>query len=64
MCAFSSTFDDSITMADICLVPQVFNAARFDCPVEDYPLVRGIFERCMRLDAFRTTQPGTQPDAF
>jgi maleylacetoacetate isomerase len=57
-------FGDSITMADICLVPQVFNAARFDCPVDDYPLIRGIFERCMQLDAFRTTQPGTQPDAF
>jgi maleylacetoacetate isomerase len=55
---------DSVTMADICLVPQVFNAARFDCSVDDYPILKGIFERCMDLGAFRDTQPSTQPDAF
>lgn len=57
-------FGDSVTMADICLVPQVFNAARFDCPVDGYPIIKGIFGRCMELDAFRNTQPNTQPDAF
>jgi maleylpyruvate isomerase len=55
---------DSVTMADICLVPQVFNAARFDCSVDDYPIIKGIFERFMNLCAFRDTQPNTQPDAF
>jgi maleylacetoacetate isomerase len=55
---------DSVTMADVCLVPQVFNAARFDCPIEEYPLTKGIFQRCMQVDAFRTTQPNTQKDAF
>ena len=55
---------DSVTMADICLVPQVFNAARFDCSVDDYPIIKGVFERCMDLGAFRDTQPNTQPDAF
>jgi maleylacetoacetate isomerase len=55
---------DSVTMADICLVPQVFNAARFDCPLGDYPIINGIVERCMALDAFRATQPSTQKDAF
>jgi hypothetical protein len=39
------------------------HAARFDCPVDDYP-VRGIFENGMKLRAFRDTQPNTQPDAF
>jgi maleylacetoacetate isomerase len=55
---------DSVTMADICLVPQVFNAARFDCSVDNYPIIKGVFERCMALGAFRDTQPSTQPDAF
>jgi maleylacetoacetate isomerase len=55
---------DSVTMADICLVPQVFNAARFDCPVDDYPIIKAIFERCMELDAVKSTQPNTQKDAF
>jgi maleylacetoacetate isomerase len=57
-------FGDSVTMADICLVPQVFNAARFDCPVDDYPIIKAIFERCMELDAVKSTQPNTQKDAF
>ena len=55
---------DSVTMADVCLVPQIFNAQRFDCPLGDYPLLTAIFERCMTLDAFRATQPSTQADAF
>ncbi len=57
-------YSDIVTMADICLVPQIFNAQRFDCPLDDYPVLTGIFERCMALDAFRTTQPNTQPDAL
>jgi glutathione S-transferase len=51
-------------MADICLVPQIFNAQRFGCPLGDYRILNAIFERCMALDAFRTTQPSTQADAF
>jgi maleylacetoacetate isomerase len=57
-------YGDSVTMADICLVPQIFNAQRFDCPLDRYPLLNAIFERCMMLDAFRSTQPNTQADAF
>ena len=57
-------YGDNVTMADICLVPQIFNAQRFDCPLDDYPVLTAIFERCMALDAFRTTQPNTQADAF
>jgi maleylacetoacetate isomerase len=55
---------DSVTMADVCLVPQIFNAQRFGCPLHDYPVLNAIFARCMELDAFRSTQPGTQADAF
>jgi maleylacetoacetate isomerase len=57
-------YRDAVTMADICLVPQIFNAQRFDCPLDEYPMLNAIFERCMALDAFRTTQPKTQADAF
>ena len=57
-------YGDSVTMADICLVPQIFNAQRFGCPLGDYPALNAIFERCMALDAFRATQPSTQADAF
>lgn len=57
-------YGDSVTMADVCLVPQIFNARRYDCPLDAYPIQMAIFERCMALEAFRSTQPSTQPDAF
>jgi glutathione S-transferase len=55
---------NAVTMADICLVPQIFNAQRFECPLDGYPVLNAIFERCMAIDAFRSTQPGAQADAF
>jgi len=51
------------TMADCCLVPQVFNAQRFQCDTSGYPIVMRIFAECMRLDAFDRAQPSRQPDA-
>jgi maleylacetoacetate isomerase len=54
---------DSPTMADCCLVPQVFNAKRFDCDTKPYPTVVRIFDECMKLEAFDRAQPAKQPDA-
>ncbi|WP_104205467.1 maleylacetoacetate isomerase [Billgrantia saliphila] len=51
------------TLADICLVPQVFNAERFECDLAAYPTLRRITERCRELEAFRRAAPGEQPDA-
>jgi maleylpyruvate isomerase len=50
-------------LADICLVPQIFNAKRLDCPLDPYPKVMEIFGACMKLPAFDTAQPSKQPDA-
>jgi maleylacetoacetate isomerase len=55
---------DAVSMADLCLVPQVFNARRFDCPLDAYPLINAIVARCMAVEAFHTTQPSVQADAF
>jgi glutathione S-transferase len=57
-------YGDSITMADICLVPQVANAQRFDCDLGPYPLVTAIAERCLQHEAFKKADPSTQKDAF
>lgn len=54
---------DTVTMADICLVPQVFNAQRFHCRLDDYPTTMRIFDACMELDAFQRAEPDRQPDA-
>ena len=54
---------DSPTMADICLVPQVYNAQRFGCDLSGFPTVLAINERCLALPAFRDALPDSQPDA-
>ena len=51
------------TIADACLVPQVFNAWRFAVPMEPYPLVRAVVETCLALPAFDASRPERQPDA-
>ena len=54
---------DSPMLADICLVPQIFNAQRFDCRLDHVPNVMRVFEACMALDAFAQTRPERCPDA-
>jgi len=45
------------------LVPQVFNARRFDCPLDDMPTIRRIVDACEALPAFANAAPAQQPDA-
>jgi len=56
-------YRDQVTVADCCLVPQVFNAQRYSCDLAPYPAIMRIFAECMKLDAFIDAQPGRQPDA-
>ena len=55
---------DAPSMADCCLVPQVFNAKRYDSDLGPYPTVMRLFGECMRLQAFDRAQPSKQPDAM
>ncbi|MGA8049148.1 MAG: maleylacetoacetate isomerase [Burkholderiales bacterium] len=54
---------DAPTMADCCLVPQIFNAQRFNCDLSHAPTASRIFNECMKLDSFQRAQPSGQPDA-
>ncbi len=45
------------SVADICLVAQVYNAKRFNCPMHDYPLIQAINDRCLMLKPFSETSP-------
>jgi maleylacetoacetate isomerase/maleylpyruvate isomerase len=54
---------DSPTMADCCLVPQIFNAKRYNSDLAPYPATMRVFEACMKLEAFDRAQPSKQPDA-
>ena len=54
---------DAPTLADICLVPQVYNARRFDCDLSAFPILQRINGTCMSLPAFADAAPERQPDA-
>ena len=54
---------DQPTMADMCLVPQVFNATRFKVDMKRYPTIQRIYDTCMKHPAFDAAQPSKQPDA-
>lgn len=56
-------YGNSPTLADVCLVPQVANARRFDCDLTDYPVLVEIDARCNELEAFARAKPENQPDA-
>ena len=53
---------DTPGLVDICIVPQVFNAQRFECDMTRYPTITRIFDACMKLEAFDSAQPSKQPD--
>ena len=54
---------DSVTLADICLVPQVANARRLKVPLEAFPKIVGVDAACLKLPAFDRARPENQPDA-
>jgi maleylpyruvate isomerase len=54
---------DQPTIADLCLVPQIFNAGRFKVDMARYPTLQRIFANCMNHPAFDAAQPSKQPDA-
>jgi maleylpyruvate isomerase len=56
-------FGDTPTLADLCLVPQVFNAQRFNVDTQRYPTIQRIYEHAMQFEAFANAAPGQQPDA-
>ena len=53
---------DAPSLADCCLVPQIFNAKRYDSDLAPYPTSMRILDECMKLEAFDRAQPAKQPD--
>jgi maleylpyruvate isomerase len=56
-------YGTSVTLADVCLVPQMYNAHRFKCDVEPYPTLGAICAHLETLPAFARAAPQAQPDA-
>ncbi len=53
-------FGDQVTLADLYLVPQVYNALRFELDMSDYPKIAAIYEACNKLEAFQKAAPENQ----
>ena len=53
---------DAPTLADACLVPQVFNARRWSCDLDPYPTIRRIDAACRALPTFAAAAPERQTD--
>jgi maleylpyruvate isomerase len=53
----------SVTLADICLVPQVANARRLKVPLDAFPKIVAVDTACLKLPAFDKARPENQPDA-
>jgi maleylpyruvate isomerase len=55
-------YGDTPTLADCCLVPQIFNGQRFNCDFSGLPRTMAAFDACMQLSAFDKAQPKNCPD--
>ncbi len=52
-----------VSLADICLVPQVYNARRLKVPLDNFPKIVAVEQACLKLPAFDKARPENQPDA-
>eukprot|EP01059_Diplonema_ambulator_P010708 TRINITY_DN20715_c0_g3_i1.p2 TRINITY_DN20715_c0_g3~~TRINITY_DN20715_c0_g3_i1.p2 ORF type:complete len:225 (+),score=117.47 TRINITY_DN20715_c0_g3_i1:261-935(+) len=56
-------FGDEVTMADCCIVPQIYNATRFNVDFESFPIIKKIGENLAEHPAFKKAHPDNMPDA-
>lgn len=57
-------FGFDISMADVCLVPQVYNAYRFGVDMDKFPIIKRVNDNCNEIPAFIDAAPENQPDAI
>ena len=54
---------DAPTIAECCLIPQLYNARRFGCDLSKVPRLLKVEQSCEKLEAFQLAHPSVQPDA-
>lgn len=62
-CAGDYCVANTVSLADVCLIPQVYNAQRFGVDMDAFPIIANIHEKCNALSAFYDALPENQPDA-
>jgi len=55
-------FGTNVTIADLCLIPQIYNARRLKVPLDDFPKILSVEQACLKLPAFDKARPENQPD--
>lgn len=65
MAKYSGQFSvgDEVTLADVALVPQIYNANRFKIDLSPFPTISRVYNTCAELEAFKMAHPSSQPDA-
>jgi maleylacetoacetate isomerase len=56
-------FGAAVTVADVCLIPQIYNARRLKVPLAGFPNLVAVEQACIKLEAFDRARPESQPDA-
>jgi maleylacetoacetate isomerase len=56
-------FGESVTLADVLLVPQIYNTRRIEMPTDDFPKLIAAVDHCNKLETFQIAAPEAQPDA-
>jgi maleylacetoacetate isomerase len=54
------TLNQNLSMADLCLIPQIYNAKRFEFNMDKYPIIMDIYQNCQSIDAFKKAYPSEQ----
>jgi len=57
-------YGNSLSLADICLVPQIYNARRFNISLTPFPRLQKIEQHCLEIPAFQRAKPEAQPDSI
>ncbi|KAK8746927.1 hypothetical protein OTU49_016902, partial [Cherax quadricarinatus] len=61
-CAGKYSVGDEVTLADCCIVPQIYNATRFKVDMAPFPTIRRVYDALAELDPFKAAHPSNQPD--
>jgi len=56
------SFGDRVSLADICLMPQIYNARRFNCQMQNFPAIEKVENNLNQIPAFQKAQPSEQKD--
>lgn len=57
-------FGNTVTLADVYLIPMVYNALRFNLPMHKFPKILAVYQACNKLDTFDKAKPENQPDCL